>query len=92
MTGSTASTVSRRIALSEGWWKVIETDWSWNYTPEQAEIASQVVENQENVFGFKNNRNNDTDKKKYDEVIIPNVMNTSSTSNTGGGSTSIPAE
>lgn len=92
LTGSTASTVSRRIALSEGWWKVIETDWSWNYTPEQAEIASQVVENQENVFGFKNNRNNDTDKKKYDEVIIPNTMNKSSTSNTGGGSTSTPAE
>ena len=92
LTGSKASSVSRRIALSEGWWKVEETNWSWNYTPEESEIPLQVIENQENVFAFKNNPNGDIDKTQYDEVIIPNTMNKSSTSNTGGGSTSTPAE
>lgn len=92
LTGSKASSVSRRIALSEGWWKVEETNWSWNYTPVRSEIPLQVIENQENVFAFENVPNEDIDKTKYDEVIIPNTMNKSSTSNTGGGSTSTPAE
>lgn len=92
LTGSTASSVSRRIALSEGWWKVKETSWSWNYTPVKSEIPLSIEENKENVFSFENVPKEDIDKTKYDEVIIPNTMNTSSTSNTGGGSTSTPTE
>lgn len=92
LTGSTASSVSRRIALSEGWWKVKETSWSWNYTPVKSEIPLSIEENKENVFSFENVPKEDIDETKYDEVIIPNTMNKSSTSNTGGGSTSTPAE
>lgn len=95
---STGNAVSKRIALTEGPWTVKETGWTWNYSstnPANGEKTLTVEEKAEhqNLFEFVNARDNETHKKTtYDEDIEVNVMNTSSTSNTGGGSTSTPVE
>ena len=83
--------------MTEGLWTVKETGWTWNYSskePSNGEKTLTVEEKAEhqNLFKFVNARDNETHKKTtYDEDIEVNEMKTS-TSNTGGGSTSTPAE
>lgn len=81
LTGSTGvSEVSKRIALMEGWWKVKETEWTWNYTLDlttPSPSSKEILQGGDNTFIFKNNLNS-TEKKKYDEAIKVNTMGTSS--------------
>lgn len=74
--------VTKRLALSEGYWTVQETDWSWNYTPEEAVLTQSVEEDAENgnIFKFKNIPKKEVDKNQYDETIKVNMMGTSSSS------------
>lgn len=70
------STVSKRIALTEGIWTVKENNWSWSYSPENGtkEVEIDVKDRKNNSFVFKNTKNNTVEKKKYDEAIKENRM------------------
>lgn len=84
LTGSSESnSVSKRIALAEGKWRVEETNWSWNYTTSQDEAQkagkdiSESNSEEDNTFTFTNSLNS-TDIK-YDEAIKVNTMGGTST-------------
>lgn len=78
-TDESGTSVSKRIALTEGTWTVTETNWSWNYTTDKIENKNQSIEIKEgsnNKFIYTNSQK-DTEKKKYDEKIKVNTMDKS---------------
>ena len=84
LTGSSESnSVSKRIALAEGKWRVEETNWSWNYTTSQDEAQkagkdiSESNSEEDNTFTFTNSLN--STEIKYDEAIKVNTMGGTST-------------
>lgn len=85
-------TVEKRVALPEGEWKVTENiAWTWAYDPTKPVEITKIV-NADNIeFSFSNKKKDDIITGLHDEDIEVNEMKTS-TSNTGGGSTSTPAE
>lgn len=84
LTGSSESnSVSKRIALAEGTWRVEETNWSWNYTTSQDEAQkdgkyiSESNSKEKNTFTFTNIPQET--EIKYDEAIKVNTMGGTST-------------
>jgi hypothetical protein len=69
-------TRSKKINLSaDGVWKVVETAWSWAYTPEYTELTKVLSVNsteEERIFEFVNTPKSDT--PQYGESIKINRM------------------
>ena len=77
---TTGATVEKKIALVEGTYKIVETDWSWTYSGQATDnsnvkyVQKRLVANQENVFSFTNNKKNDIVRTKYHEDVQTNKM------------------
>ena len=82
LTGQKGQTsVSKEFTVSEGFWKVVETNWSWGYdltnpTPPERSIIKEITDTEgtDKTFHFINTAK-EIPPVKYDEDIKVNIMN-----------------